>query len=106
LSGSYYTDENIFFPLANTDDRLGNKEFVLGIVRNGKAKAYWTKAVKEEGTVEDSFEGATIVARYESDIDAVRLFEKKENGELERVNPFGTFWFSWAAVHPDTELYR
>jgi len=45
----------------------------------------------------------TFVAQYEKDIDAVRLFEKKSNGMLERINPFGSFWFSWVALSIPTQ---
>ncbi len=102
----YYTKPGIFFPVDKTDSQLPEKEFILGIVVNGKAKAYWPPAVKKIGRFEDTFAGKTIVAEYEKDIDAVRLFEKKSNGELLRINPFGAFWFSWVAAHPDTELLK
>jgi len=104
--GDYYVTPGTYFPVGKKDDRLGDKDFVLGIVVNGKAKAYWPEAVKKAGEIEDRFQDKTIVARYEKDIDAVRLFEKKNDGALLRLNPFGAFWFSWAAAHPDTELYK
>lgn len=104
--GDYYTEPGTFFPVGKKDDRLAEKDFVLGIVVNNKAKAYLPEAVKKVGNVEDRFGGKIIVAKYEKDIDAVRLFEKKPNGELERINPFGSFWFSWVAAHPDTELLK
>jgi len=44
--------------------------------------------------------------RHEKDLDVVRMFERMPDGTLERINPFSSFWFSWAAVHPDTELYK
>lgn len=104
--GDYYTTPGTYFPVDKKDDRLGDKDFVLGIVVNGKAKAYWPEAIKKAGEVEDRFEGKTIIARYEKDINAVRLFEKKTDGAVERVNPFSAFWFSWVAAHPDTELLK
>ncbi|MBI2010721.1 MAG: DUF3179 domain-containing protein [Candidatus Colwellbacteria bacterium] len=104
--GDYYTTPGTYFPVSKKDDRLSDKDFVLGIVINEKAKAYWPEAVKKVGEITDQFEGKTIVARYEKEIDAVRLFEKKADGTLERINPFGAFWFSWVAAHPDTELYK
>ena len=104
--GNYYTTPGTFFPVDKKDSRLNEKEFVLGLVVNGKAKAYWPPAVKKAGKVEDMFQGKTIVAQYEKDIDAVRLFEKKKDGERVRINPFGSFWFSWVAAHPDTELLK
>lgn len=111
--GDYYTTPGIYFPVGKKDDRLNEKDFVLGIIVNDKAKAYWPEAIKKAGEITDQFEGKTIIARYEKDIDAVRLFEKKTDPSnpsgqvaLERINPFGAFWFSWAAAHPDTELLK
>lgn len=104
--GDYYTREGIFFPVAGKDDRLSQKDFVLGIVVEGKAKAYFPPAIKERGRIEDQFAGKTIVAVYEKDLDVIRLFERQSDGSLERINPFGAFWFSWAAAHPETELYK
>ncbi|MBI2004628.1 DUF3179 domain-containing protein [Patescibacteria group bacterium] len=104
--GDYYTSPGTFFPVDKKDNRLSEKEFVLGIVVDGKAKAYWPTAVKKIGVVEDSFQGKIIIAEYEKDIDAIRLYEKKADGTRERINPFGSFWFSWVAAHPDTELLQ
>jgi hypothetical protein len=115
--GDYYTTPGTFFPVNKKDDRLNEKDFVLGVVINGQAKAYWPEAIKQAalqasqasgqaGQVEDWFAGKTIVAEYLADINAVRLFEKKADGSLERINPFANFWFSWVAAHPETELYK
>lgn len=104
--GDYYTKSGTFFPVGKKDSRLGEKEFILGIVVNGKARAYWPAAIKKAGKIEDVFAGKTIIVEYEKEIDAVRLFEKKSDGTLERVNPFGSFWFSWVAAHPNTELLK
>lgn len=104
--GDYYTKPGTFFPVDKKDSRLPEKEFVLGIVINGKAKAYWPEAVKKVGEVEDTFQGKTIIAEYEKEIDAIRLYERNADGTRERINPFGAFWFSWVAAHPDTELYK
>lgn len=104
--GDYYTTPGTYFPVSKKDDRLNEKDFILGIVVNGKAKAYWPEAVKKAGEIEDRFEEKNIIARYEKEIDAVRLFEKKADGALVRINPFSAFWFSWAAAHPDTELLK
>ncbi len=112
LYGDYYTTPGTYFPVGKKDDRLGDKDFILGIVINGKAKAYWPEAVKKAGEITDQFSGKTIVARYEKDIDAVRLFSAEGGSasggekELIRINPFGAFWFSWVAAHPETELLK
>jgi hypothetical protein len=104
--GDYYTSDDLFFDVNNKDDdRLDPKEFVLGIVVNNKAKAYLPSSVKKKGTVVDTFEGITITAKYNKKLDAVQLY-KANQGRQERINPFSTFWFAWAAVHPETELYK
>lgn len=104
--GDYYFTPGVFFPVDNRDDRLKEKDFVLGIVIDGKAKAYDPRAVKKAGEIEELFSGKTIVAKYEEDIDATRIYEKNSDGTLDRINPFTSFWFAWVAVHPDTELYK
>ncbi|MBI2594703.1 MAG: DUF3179 domain-containing protein [Candidatus Colwellbacteria bacterium] len=104
--GDYYTTPGTYFPVSKRDDRLSEKELVMGIEVNGKFKAYWPEAVKRAGQVTDIFEGKTIILKYEKDIDAVRIYEKMPNGELVRINPLTGYWFSWAASHPNTELYK
>jgi len=105
--GDYYTDHGqLYFGVKNEDDRLERKDFVLGIVFDDQAKAYFPPSIKEKGRIEDTFAGRIIVAEYQEDLDVTRLFEKKADGTLERINPFANFWFSWVAAHPDTELYK
>ena len=105
--GDYFAVTNISLSLVNpTDTRLPNNALILGIVINGKAKAYSIDAVKEKGVVEDAFEGNNFVLRYDSDLDVTQIFKKLADGSEARINPFSAFWFSWAAAHPDTELYK
>lgn len=103
--GEYYTQKKLLFPVAREDKRLATKEVILGIVIDGKAKAYYPPAVKKKGNITDTFASTTIVAQYDKELKAVRLFEEID-GTLERLNPITTFWFTWAAVHPETELYK
>lgn len=104
--GDYYTTSGTYFPLKSQDDRLGEKEMVLGLEFDGQAKAYSLSALKSAGRIEDQFDGRTIVGIYEPDGDTARLFEQSSDGQLSRLAPFTSFWFSWAAAHPDTELYQ
>lgn len=105
--GDYFAVTNLSLALAKpTDTRLSNDDFVFGIVINGKAKAYHTEAVKVKGVVEDNFENTRIILRYDKELEVVRMFKVLPDGSEERINPFSSFWFSWAAAHPDTELYK
>ena len=105
--GDYFSVTNLSLSLAKpTDTRLSNDAFVFGIVINDKAKAYNTESVKAKGTVVDVFEGTKLILRYDKELDVVRMFKKLKDGKEERINPFSAFWFSWAAAHPETELYE
>lgn len=104
--GDYYTTPGTYFPVNHKDDRLSEKDLILGIVIDGKAKAYFPPAVKRAGQVNDHLAGRQIIAQYDNNVDAMRLFERQADGSLKRLNPFAAFWFSWVAVHPDTELYK
>ena len=104
--GSYYDVQSFSLRMVtNVDSRLSNDAFVFGVVVNGKAKAYDVEAIKAIGEVVDTFEGTEFVLRHNTDLDVVQIFKKVNNKE-ERVNPFSTFWFSWVAAHPNTELYQ
>mgnify|MGYP001602360757 FL=1 len=105
--GDYFSVTNLSLSLANpTDTRLPNDAFVFGIVVNGKAKAYATESIKAKRTVEDNFAGGLFVLRHDKELDVVRMFKKLPGGTEERINPISGFWFSWAAAHPETELFK
>jgi hypothetical protein len=104
--GDYYTSDRLIFSVQASDERLELKDYVLGIVVNGNAKAYYPPSVKRDGEVVDNFQGKQIVAQYDEDLDVVHLFERDASGQQVRIHPFPSFWFSWVAAHPDTELYK
>jgi len=104
--GNYYSNDDIFFRVSAQDDWLDKKDFILGIVINGKAKAYYPPTIRERGEITDVFEGKTIIATHNPELNVVRLYEQHPDGKRTRINPFGSFWFSWVAVHPDTEIYK
>ena len=99
--GGYYTDDTVSFGATFNDDRLHQKEFVLGIEVNGKFKAYHVDVIKE-GTMTDTFAGQTITIEKDSS-ESIRMFIGDERQPLPYI---GGFWFSWLAVHPDTELLQ
>ena len=105
--GDYFSVTGLALSLVNTkDDRLPNDALVFGLVVGGEAKAYHLDAIREKGEVTDTFAGTTFLLKHEKELDVVRVWKKLPTGELERVNPFSMFWFSWAAVHPETEVYQ
>ena len=97
--GDYYSDRSVSFGATFTDTRLHPKAFVLGVEMGGKYKAYHKDALPE-GKIEDIFAEQII------------RIEKNATGEITMTvngNPLpyvGGFWFSWLAMHPDTELFK
>ena len=105
--GDYFGVDGLSLNLVNPKDtRLPNSAYVFGITVNGKTKAYHTEAVKRKGVVTDKFAGETFILRHDRELDVIRMFRKLPDGNEERINPISGFWFSWSAVHPDTELYK
>lgn len=99
--GDYYTDDTVSFGATFNDNRLHQKEIVLGIEVSGKFKAYHL-SVLTEGVTTDNFVGE-IITIEKSDIGEVRMFIGENKTPLPYI---GGFWFSWLAVHPNTELYK
>lgn len=107
LFSDYYSTSGRYFPAADEQDsRLSPKEYILGVVLNGQAKAYVPSMIKEAGRIEDEVAGVRVVAEYLKDLDVVHMYKSEKDGELIRLNPLPAFWFAWAAVHPKTEIYQ
>ena len=99
--GDYYTSAGVIAPLENEDDRLFEKAIVFGIGVGDKTKAYPEEELKKTPKFTDEFAGKTLEITRNSD-GSVRV---KNITDGEEVVPEIGFWFSWAAFHPDTELY-
>lgn len=98
--GDYYTSESVSFGANFRDTRLHPKALVHGIALDGSYKAYAEDALKESGEIEDTFAGKTIhVTR--TDLGEVRV-----EADGTPLTSIPSFWFSWLAVHPGTELYQ
>lgn len=98
--GNYYTSESVSFGATFTDTRLHPKALVHGIEIAGQYKAYDDEALKTlTGTLTDTFADTEIVITR-TDPGEIRF---TANGKPLASIP--GFWFSWLAVHPETELY-
>src|SRR3989344_4645560 len=83
----YYTDnseQGIWFPLENKDDRLQNKDLVLGISVIDKYKAYRLEDIKNKRLINDRIGDNDLVLFYNQDTDISRFFlSDLEREELE-----------------------
>ena len=84
------------------DDRLPEKEPVVGVQSDGFARAYPVAQVAAApgGRVVDETPGGRIVLEASADGNSIRVVEKPEG-----VRTVHTFWFAWASFHPDTDLF-
>ena len=97
--GDYYTSESVSFGATFSDTRLHPKALVHGVEINGQYKAYHDD-VLNIGNTTDTFVGKSI-AVTKTDLGEIRF---TADGELLASIP--GFWFSWIAVHPETELFK
>lgn len=104
--GDYYTSRRVGFGVRvrEQDDRFHPKEVMIGVVIEGTPVAVPTKRVLEAGEVTGVVGSTTIVAQGDREAQSVQLFRREADGRLERLPAFPVFWFSWFAVHPDTQI--
>ena len=97
--GSYYANEELIFPTNADDDRLHPKELIQGIEIDGEFKAYKDSDITETEIVDElNGQEIRITRNKAGQIDILA------NGE--RIEAIRSFWFSWIAVHPNSELFN
>lgn len=98
----YKNSRRVWFPLSNTDDRLNNKEWVLGVWTADASKAYPFSALARQASPLEDRIGSELVRI---------VFDENHRAAValgDRGNPLQSiqlYWFAWAAFHPDTEVY-
>jgi hypothetical protein len=95
----YFADpENLMFPVQPLDDRLGRKERILGLAASGESTAVILDALST-GEHRIPIAGTHVTVEWDSQEDALRVNEIPEG-----VQAMHTFWFAWAAMHPETAI--
>jgi len=78
--GDYRTNDNsIIFPIDNPDNRLPNKERVMGVIIDGEAKAYRFSSFNPNGwsLVNDSFAGKELVVVGSQNPETIAVFDRQ-----------------------------
>ncbi len=100
--GAYGIRSNILFPVSHTSKALHQKALVLGVVRNGQAKAYPFRLLALlPSPVRNRVGGETVLIHF--DKRARSATAASANGEV--IPSVQAYWFAWFAFHPDTKLY-
>ena len=97
----YVVQDSLLFPVKASDERFHAKELVLGVIVDGKARAYLGSiATAAGGIVEDEFQGRRIRFAYDTNEAA---FQYQVTDDVEVVE---AYWLAWKAFHPDTEIWN
>ena len=100
---SYFDSVDLVrFPVSREDDRLRRRAPVVGVKLGDAVRAYPTAVVGAApgGLVRDSLNGQRVVIAAGPDGESVRVLEVPDGALVVH-----TFWFAWAAFHPETEVY-
>jgi len=99
----YGRSPEIYFPVNHRDTRLPVKEWVVGVVIDGKAKAYsFERLRKQVDSVQDVIAGKKIAVHYDKNGDSAIV--EDSNGKV--IPSVQAYWFAWRAFYPKTELYE
>ncbi len=96
----YFASDRLMFHVRRQDDRLPKKEAVVGIKIGAHARAYPLARIQqaEGAVVTDELAGKRVVLKASKS--GVEILELPPEAQVVH-----TFWFTWAAFHPDTDIY-
>lgn len=100
--GDYADNENIIFPVAKEDDRYHPKAPLFGIRDGETTKAYLIEDLQNLAKFTDSFAGQNLEISFDKDTQTIEI-QNIDSGEA--IIPFYSFWFSWVAAHPNSEVF-
>lgn len=101
--GDYDTSKRVIFPVDYKDDRYHNKALTWGIELNGEFKVYPREELKEmPSQFTDEFAGENLNLEFDDETLIIKITNESTG---EEIVPFFGFWFSWIAVHPDSEVF-
>ncbi|MBR9681679.1 MAG: DUF3179 domain-containing protein [Candidatus Altiarchaeota archaeon] len=92
---TYYQEGSPMFPVLFSDDRLPDKEVVVGVNYNDT----WLAFVKKEVMSAGELNYGALLARHDPELDTVHIFQGNNP-----VDSIEVMWFGWVAFHPFTEI--
>lgn len=102
----YEAVNRLMFQVQHRDERIGPKEWVLGLSIGKARKAYPFRTlatrVDKTGVLEDRLGGQVVRIRY----DARHRTARAEDAAGRPLASVLAFWFAWVAFHPETELLQ
>ena len=100
--GSYRNSDQLMFDVEFSDPQMSNKELVIGIEVDGKAKCYPFNVLKKsKGVISDSIGSRPVLVYY--DKQGNYAYITNNSGDL--LPSITLYWFAWYTFHTDTEVY-
>jgi hypothetical protein len=80
---SYYRSADTgILPTRQSDKRIYPKEYVLGLVLNGKAKAYPYSVLSRQTVINDAFQGVRLLVVFEEESTTGIILQRKLDGKI------------------------
>jgi hypothetical protein len=97
---SYIVQDDTIFPVRARDESFHAKELVLGVSKEGAARAYLGSIVTAAGgKVVDEFQGRTVRLLYDTN-EGIFSWDIPDD-----VDVVEAYWLAWKAFHPETEVW-
>ncbi len=99
----YKNTGDVWFPVANQNNAYGNKEWVMGVVIDGLAKAYPFRELElTSGDFIDEINGQSVRILWSKDARSAQIFDARG----EEMPAVTAYWFAWFGFYPQTQVYR
>ena len=99
---AYFASDKTMFPVPHTRTELSIKTPVLGVVVDGKAKAYALSDLSTVETIKDTVADKPITIHYDQE----KQFPLVTNAVGDPMPSVKVFWFAWQAFYPHTDLWK
>jgi hypothetical protein len=99
----YERDDRVGYSVPRTRTELPNKEWVVGVLVNGRPAAYPLRALAAAGSLRQEIGGIPIEVQMDAYSQSVSVVDLGTGHPLPFVK---LYWFAWQAFHPLTLLWQ
>jgi len=99
---SYLKSEDTMFPVPKNRKEFDDKQWVIGVIVEGKAKAYLVKSLPNNKIIKDKIGDTSITLKYNLD----KQYPEVKNDKGKNIPSVQVYWFAWQAFYPDTDIWR
>ncbi|MDA1272697.1 MAG: DUF3179 domain-containing protein [Verrucomicrobia bacterium] len=100
---SYEQSPDTMFPVPTHRAELPKKDWVVGVIVDGVARAYPLKSLPPGQTVRDENNSAALEITFHP---ATQLAEVRRVESGEALPSVKVYWFAWQAFYPETALWK